>query len=102
MNAGDWVTVICIPDRDKEKVALIHSASAGLAPVRSDKLRLHLARKPSSIFPDIAGGHSGKNKNEREGLGATTCILVWDKSCTFSKHYWNATGETIFPVCADS
>ena len=53
-----------------ESTALIHHASAGLAPVRSDKWRLHLARKPTSIFPGIAGSDSGKNKNVRGGLGS--------------------------------
>ena len=51
-----------------ERTALIHYASAGLAPVGSDKWRLHLARKPTSIFPGIAGGDSGKNKNVRVGI----------------------------------
>ena len=63
-----------------ESTALIHHASAGLAPVRSDKWWLHLARKPNSIIPGIAGGDSGKNKNVGGGdWVAATCIPVRDK-----------------------
>ena len=57
-----------------ESTALIQCASAGLAPVRSDKWRLHLDRKGNSIFPGIAGGDSGKNKNVHGGWVAATCI----------------------------
>ena len=55
-----------------ESTALINYASAGLAPVRSDKWRLQAtsSEKPTSIFPGIAEGDSGKNKNVREGLGS--------------------------------